>query len=230
MQNIDVMLEPLRGLLQQIGAFMPRLAIALGVLLLGWLIAKALRLGVVKALRTLNFHVLTERAGVDAFLRQGGGEKDTTDWIGLIAYTLAILVSLIIGFNSLGLSQVTDLLGKILLFVPKLLVALLVVVFGSYFARFVGNAVQRYFRSAEISDAELIGRIVQYAVMTFVVLLGFDHLDIGGGLIQQTFLILLGGAVFGLALAFGLGGRDRAAALLERWFPSRREDPADRSR
>jgi flagellar biosynthesis protein FliQ len=230
MQNIDVMLEPLRGLLQQIGAFMPRLAIALGVLLIGWLIAKALRLGVVKALRALNFHILTERAGVDGFLKQGGGEKDTVDWIGLIAYTLAILVSLIISFNSLGLSQVTDLLGKILLFVPKLLVALLVIVFGSYFARFVGNAVQRYFRSAEISDAELLGRVAQYAVMTFVVLLGFDHLDIGGGLIQQTFLILLGGVVFGLALAFGLGGRDRAAVLLERWFPSRREDPADRIR
>ena len=230
MQNIDVMLEPLRGLLQQIGAFMPRLAIALGVLLIGWLIAKALRLGVVKALRALNFHILTERAGVDGFLKQGGGEKDTADWIGLIAYTLAILVSLIIGFNSLGLSQVTDLLGRILLFVPKLLVALLVIVFGSYFARFVGNAVQRYFRSAEISDADLLGRVAQYAVMTFVVLLGFDHLDIGGGLIQQTFLILLGGVVFGLALAFGLGGRDRAAELLERWFPRQRDDAADRIR
>jgi flagellar biosynthesis protein FliQ len=230
MQNIDVMLEPLRGLLQQIGAFMPRLAIALGVLLIGWLIAKALRLGVVKALRALNFHILTERAGVDGFLKQGGGERDTADWIGLIAYTLAILVSLIIAFNSLGLSQVTDLLGRILLFVPKLLVALLVIVFGSYFARFVGNAVQGYFRNAEISDAELLGRVAQYAVMTFVVLLGFDHLDIGGGLIQQTFLILLGGVVFGLALAFGLGGRDRAAELLERWFPRQHDNATDRVR
>jgi hypothetical protein len=51
-----------------------------------------------------------------------------------------------------------------------------------------------------------------------------DHLDIGGGLIQQTFLILLGGVVVALALAFGIGGRDRAAALLERWFPRDRGD------
>ena len=219
MDKIDVMLEPLRALLQQVGAFMPRLALAVGVLVVGWLVAKAFRFSVVKALRALNFHVLSERAGIDGFLQQGGTDKDTTELFGWIAYALAILASLIIAFNSLGLTQVTDLLGRVLLFVPRLLVALLVVVFGSYFARFAGNAVQSYCRSAEISDGELLGRLMQYGVMVFVVLLAVDHLDIGGGLIQQTFLILLMGIVVALALSFGLGGRERAAALIERWFP-----------
>lgn len=228
MQNIDVTLEPLRALLQQLGAFMPRLAIALGLLLVGWIVAKALRFSVVKALRALNFHVLTQRAGVDGFLQQGGSERDTTDWIGMIAYALAIIASLILAFSSLGLPQVTDLLGRVLLFVPRLLVALLVIVFGSYFARFVGNAVLRYFEAARISDAALLGSVAQYAIVAFVVLLAFDHLDIGGGLIQQTFLILLAGVVFGLALAFGIGGRHRAAELLERWFPRERSDRPDR--
>ena len=236
MQNIDVMLEPLRSLLQQVGGFMPRLAMALGVLLLGWLLAKAFRFSVVKALRALNFHVLTERAGIDSFLQQGGTEKDTTELFGWIAYVLVILASLIVAFSGLGLNQVTDLLGKLMLFVPKLLVGLLVVVFGSYFARFAGNAVQSYCRGAGIADADLLGRLMQYGVMVFVVLLAVDHLDIGGGLIQQTFLILLAGVVFALALCFGLGGRDRAAALIERWFPRDRDggngaaSPPDRRR
>jgi hypothetical protein len=219
MQKVDVMLEPLRALLQQIGAFMPRLALAAGVLLLGWLVAKAFRFSVVKALRALNFHVLTERAGIDGFLQQGGSEKDTTELFGWIAYVLVLLASLIVAFNGLGLSQVTELLGRVLLFVPRLLVALLVLVFGTYFARFAGNAVQSYCRGAEISDGDILGRLMQYGVMAFVVLLAVDHLDIGGGLIQQTFLILLSGVVVALALAFGLGARDRAAALIERWFP-----------
>ena len=219
MQNIDVVLDPARALLLQIGAFLPRLAVALGVLIVGWLLAKALRLVVVKALRALNFHVLTERAGIDGFLQQGGTEKDTTDLFGWIAYALVILASLIIAFNSLGLTQVTDLLGRVLLFVPKLLVALLVLIFGSYFARFVGGAVRSYCKGAGVSDAELLGRLTRYGIMTFVVLLAVDHLDIGGQLIQQTFLILLAGVVFAVALALGLGARDRAALLIERWFP-----------
>jgi len=219
MPPLDLTLDSLRALLQQVGTFLPRLGTALIVLLVGWLFAKAFRFSVVKFLRAINFHVLTERAGIDGFLQQGGTRKDTTDLFGIIAYVLVILASLIVAFNSLGLVQVTDLLGKVLLFVPKLLVALLVVVFGSYFARFAGNSVQSYCRAADISDGELLGRLMQYGVMVFVVLLAIDHLDIGGGLIQQTFLILLGGVVVALALSFGLGGRDRAAALLERWFP-----------
>lgn len=224
MQKVDVMLEPLRALLQQIGAFMPRLALAAGVLLVGWLVAKAFRFSVVKALRALNFHVLTERAGIDGFLQQGGSEKDTTELFGWIAYVLVLLASLIVAFNGLGLSQVTELLGRVLLFVPRLLVALLVLVFGTYFARFAGNAVQSYCRGAEISDGDILGRLMQYGVMAFVVLLAVDHLDIGGGLIQQTFLILLSGVVVALALAFGLGARDRAGALIERWFPRDRDE------
>lgn len=219
MQNIDVMLEPIRVLMIQIGEFMPRLALAAVVLLIGWLLAKAFRLVVIKTLRALNFHVLTERAGVDGFLQQGGTEKDTADLLGWLAYALVILASLIIAFNSLGLTQVTELLTRVMLFVPRLLVALLVLVFGSYFARFAGNAVASYCRAADISDGEILGRIMQYGIMAFVVLLAVDHLDIGGGLIQRTFLILLAGIVVALALAFGLGGRDRAAALIERWFP-----------
>ena len=224
MQDINVMLEPLRALLQQIGAYLPRLMVALGVLVVGWLVAKAARFTVVKALRAFNFHVLTERAGIDGFLQQGGTRNDTTDLFGVIVYWLVIVAALIVAFNGLGLTQVTDLLTRVLLFLPKLMLALLLLILGAYFGRFVGQAVTSHLRSAQISDAELLGHAVQYVIVAFVVLLAFDHLDIGGGLIQHTFLILLGGLVLALALAFGIGGRDRAARLLQRWFP---DDPAD---
>lgn len=219
MQQLDMLLDPLRGLLLQIGAFVPRLGVALVVLVVGWLLAKAFRLGVDRTLRALNFHVLSERAGIDGFLQQGGTERDTTALIADLAYAVVLLLSLIIAFNSLGLTQVTDLLGRVLWFVPRVLVALLVLVFGSYFARFVGNTVKSYCRSAGISDGDLLARFARYAILCFVLLLAIDYLDLGGGLIQQTFLILLGGVVLALALAFGLGGRHRARELIERWFP-----------
>jgi hypothetical protein len=226
MDSLNIAIEPLRAFLTQIGGYLPRLGGAVVVALAGWLFAKAVRFAAVKALRAFNFHVLTERAGIDAFLQQGGTERDTTDLIGLIVYWLVVLGALIVAFNGLGLTQVTELLGRVLLFLPRLLVALLVLVFGLYFARFVGQSVLGWCRNVGVSDAELLSRIAQYAIVTFVLLIAIDHLDIGGGLVQQTFLILLTGIVLALALAFGIGGRDRAAALLERWFP-RRDEPKD---
>lgn len=219
MDSINVAVEPLRAFLVQIGAYLPRLGVALAIAVAGWLLAKALRFATVKALRALNFHVLSERAGMDDFLQQGGSRRDTADLFGLIVFWLVMLGALIVAFNGLGLAQVTDVLTRVLLFLPRLLIGLTVVVFGLYFARFVGQSVQAWCRGAEIGDAELIGRVVRYAIVTFVVLIAIDHLDIGSGLVQQTFLILLAGVVFGLALAFGIGGKDRAAAMLERWFP-----------
>ncbi len=224
MGNFDVIIEPVRAFLVQIGAYMPRLAVAIVVLIAGWLIAKAARFGAVRALRALNFHVLTERAGIDGFLQQGGTENDTTDVFGTVIYWVVILVALIIAFNGLGLTQVTDLLTRVLLFLPKLLVGLLVLIVGSYFGRFVGNAVQTYLGNIGISDAELLGRVAQYAIVVFVVLIAIDQLDIGGDLVQRTFLILLTGVVLALALAFGLGGREWAAGLLERWFPREKRE------
>ena len=72
MNQIDIMLEPVRAVLIQFGAFLPRLLLAVIILVIGWLLAKAIRLIVIKGLRAINFNVLTDRAGIDRFLQQGG--------------------------------------------------------------------------------------------------------------------------------------------------------------
>jgi hypothetical protein len=86
-------------------------------------------------------------------------------------------------------------------------------------------SVRAWCRHMGTGDADLLARIARYAIVSFVLLMAIDHVDIGGGLVQQTFLILLSGVVLALALAFGIGGRDHAAAPLERRFPQRESGP-----
>jgi flagellar biosynthesis protein FliQ len=222
MTELDVLFEPVRAFLRQVGDFLPRLALALVVVIVGWFVAKAAKFAIVRGLRAVNFHVLTDRAGIDGFLRDGGIQTDTTEILGLMVYWLVILAALVIGFNSLGLIYVTDLLGRVILFVPKVMVALLVLVFGAYFARFLANAITAYCKNVHIQDAELLGRLAQYAIITFVVLIALDQVNIGGDIVRQSFLIILAGLVFALALAFGLGGKEWAAELLERWWPRKK--------
>src|SRR5579859_2428963 len=222
MQSIDMFLETTREFLHQIAAFLPRLALA--VVVVGWILAKVVRFAIEKALRAINFNVLTERAGTDHFLQQGGLQGDTTTIFGLFAYWVVILATLIIAFNGLGLTYNTDLLQRVELFAPKVLVAMLVLVLGSYFARFVGEAVNTYCIDAQIPDADILGKISRYLIMTFVVMIALSQVEVGGDIVQRTFLIILGGLVLALALAFGLGGKDWAAAMLERWWPAARKD------
>jgi hypothetical protein len=219
--NVEMLVEPVRASLHQIGEFLPRVLLALVILVAGWLLAKALRFALVKMLRAINFNVVTEKAGVDRFLQQGGGEIDTTTVLGLLAYWLVILAALMIAFNSMGLSYVTDLIGRVVLFVPKVMVAVLILAFGAYFARFVGTALTTYCKNVGIGEAKALGRFARYAIMIFVILIALDQLGLGD-IIRQTFLIVIAAIALGLALAFGIGGQKKAAELLERW--SRHKD------
>jgi hypothetical protein len=224
MQSIDMVVDAAQEFLHQTAAFLPRLLLALFVAAAGWLFAKVVRFAVERAMRAVNFNVLTERAGTDNFLRQAGMRGDTTTLFGLVAFWLVILTALIIAFNGLGLTYIADLLGRAVLFAPKLLVAMLLVVFGSYCARFVGNAVRAYCVDARISDADMLGRLVRYLIMTLVVIVALSQVEIGGDMVQRSFLIILAGLMLALALAFGLGGKDWAATLLQRWWPHHRKD------
>jgi hypothetical protein len=214
--DVNMLLESIRESMHQIGAFLPRLLLAIVILIVGWLVAKAVRFAIVKALRTINFNVVTEKAGIDHFLKQGGADIDTVRVLGSLSYWLVILAALMIASNSLDLAYVTDLIGRIVLFVPKVMVAVVILVFGVYFARFVGAALTTYLRNIGVGEAGLVGRLALYAIVVFVIMIALDQMGLGD-IIRQAFLIIVAAIALGLALAFGLGGQKRAAELIERW-------------
>ena len=224
MDRMDSLLEPLRLMWERVIAFLPQLAVAVAVVIAGWLLAKAAKFAITKGLRAINFNVLTERAGLDGFLKQGGIRSDTTDIFGVLVYWLIVLASLVVAFNALSLNYMTELVRQAVMFVPRLMLALVILAFGAYFARFVGGAVMAYCRNVGMQDGDMLGRLAQYAILAFVVLIALEQMQIGGEIVRQSFLILVGGVVLALALAFGIGGQAWAAELLDRWWPRGRRE------
>jgi hypothetical protein len=217
MDQVNLYFEPVRALLVQVGTVLPKVAVALLIVLAGWVLAKVSRFVVRKALRAANLHVLSQRAGVDAFLERGGIRSDTIGILAWLVYWLVIFVSLLIAFNSLDLTYATDMLSRVVLFLPRAMLAVLILAFGTYFANFVGSSIATYGRNIEMRHAELLGRLAKSAIVVFVILIALDELEIGGEIIRLTFLILFAGIVLGLALAFGLGGQRWAAEWLDHW-------------
>jgi hypothetical protein len=225
MQSFDMLVDTTREFMRQTAEFLPQLLAALVVVLFGYLLARLGRFLVARALRAVNFNVLTERAGTDHFLAQAGLRGDTCSLFGLVAFWLIILITLVDASKKLGLTYIADTLHRVVLFGPKLLIGMVVVIFGSYCARFVGLAVQNFCVQAQIPDGDMLSRLARYIVMTFVIMIGLTQIEVGGEVVQHTFLIVLGGIVLAFALAFGIGGRDWAAALLERWWPHQPKNP-----
>jgi hypothetical protein len=79
-----------------------------------------------------------------------------------------------------------------------------------------------YGKNIGLEDAEFLGRFARYAVLIFVVMIALEQVDVASELVRQSFLIILAGLVFALALAFGLGSQQRVAELLDKWWPSQK--------
>jgi len=226
--DVNMLLDSIRESLHQIGVFVPRLLLAILIVVVGWVLAKAVRFALVKALRAINFNVVTEKAGIDQFFKEGGSELDTIRVLGSLAFWLVVLAAVMVASNSLDLAYVTDLIGRVVLFVPKVMFAVVIIVFGAYFARFVASALTTYLRDSHAGEAVLIGRLALYAIMVFVIMIALDQMGLGD-IIRQAFLIIVAGIALGLALAFGLGGTKRAADVIERWSRPVEKEPPKRA-
>jgi len=215
-QQFDIVMTSLRSFMSDLGSFLPMLIGAVAILIVGWLVAKLLHFVVVRGLKGMQFHALMESAGVDDFLKKGGVRKSTVDVLGVMVYWLVVLMTLLTTFNMLGLTALSTLFHRVAEFVPSVIVATLTLTIGLYFARFVANAVTTYTRNVGMVDADLVGRLTRWAITAFVVVLAIRQFNIPDRVFESMLLMMFGGAVLALALAFGFGGQKWAADKIDK--------------
>ena len=214
----DVFVHSYNTFIQQIAGFLPNLIGALLILIIGWIIAKIFRALSIKFLKLIRFNVVTEKARVDQFLADGGVKKSTIQIIGSLFYWLIMLIVLLTAFNSLGLSAASTLFNQVFMFIPNIIVAVLVLILGLFLANFISQALVTYLKNIEIENADAIGKLTNYAIIVFVISISLTQLSIGEELISSAFLIVFGALCLAMALAFGIGGKEWAAGVINRFF------------
>lgn len=215
-QQIDVFVASLTSFWTQLAGFIPQMLAALLLLFVGWIFASLIRTGVVKLLDALKFDELSQKTGIDAFLKQGNIHVPLARIVANLIYWLFILVMVVMVSNSLGLHAVAELFNRIVLYIPNIVVAILVLVFGVLMARFINRLIFAYLNNMGVEGALTISTISEYAVIVFVVFVGLEQLEIGTQLLTAAFQIGFGAIGLALALAFGLGGKDWAAGVIKR--------------
>jgi hypothetical protein len=219
--QIDLFLTSLQTFWGQIAMFLPKFLAALVLLLVGWLLARLLRAGVRRGLEALEFGRMAEKSGIEALLRQGGVELSLAGVIAGLVFWLVLLVVAVSAANSLGLDAVAGLVNRVVLYLPNVLVAILVLLFGTLFARFLNRLVFAWLNGIKAPAALALSTGTEYAVQVFTLFIALEQLQIGADLVTVAFAIAFGGVVLALALAFGLGGREWAAERIRDWSGKR---------
>ena len=215
-QQIDIFVASITSFWTQLAAFVPQLLAALVLLFLGWILANIVRTAVGKILDTLKFDELGKKTGIEAFLRQGNINLTLSRLIANLIYWIILLVVIVTVANSLGLTTVAELFNKVVFYLPNIIVAVLVLVFGVLVARFINRLVFAYLNNMGVDGALTLSTVAEYAVIIFVVFVALEQLQIGTHLLVSAFQIGFGAIGLALALAFGLGGRDWAAGVIKR--------------
>jgi hypothetical protein len=215
MEQFDIFVASLSSFGSEVAAFVPKLIFALILLVLGWMLAKLARTGVTKLLRLMNFDRATEKSGLESFLKHAELEVSIASILGNLAYWLVILLMIVLVANLLGLQVVADLFNQVVLYIPNVIVAILVLVFGTILARFINRLVFAWLSNMEFDGALTVSTFSEYAMLVFVFFMAMEQLQIANELLTAAFVIAFGAVGLAFALAFGLGGRDWAARVIE---------------
>lgn len=215
-QQLDVFVASLTAFWTQLAGFVPQLLAALVLLFVGWLFANLAKTAVMKLLDVLKFDSIAEKTGIESFLKQGNLDVSLSRLLGKLAYWIIIFVVIVTVANSLGLHMVAELFNKIVLYIPNIIVAILVLVFGTLIARFINRMVFAYLNNIGVQGALTISTLSEYGVIIFVVFVALEQLAIGTDLLTAAFQIGFGAIGLAFALAFGLGGREWAAGVIKK--------------
>lgn len=215
-QQLDVFVASLTSFWTQLASFVPQLLAALLLLFVGWVFANLVRTGVTKLLDLLHFDNLAEKTGIEAFLKQGNLEINLSRILAKLVYWIIIFIVIVTVANSLGLHMVAELFNKVVFYIPNIIVAILVLVFGVLVARFINRMVFAYLNNMGVEGALTLSTLSEYAVIIFVVFVALEQLQIGTHLLTAAFQIGFGAIGLAFALAFGLGGREWAAGVIKK--------------
>src|SRR5215203_4031619 len=128
---------------------------------------------------------------------------------------LVRLITLVVAFDTLGLPAVSNVLQQLLLWLPNLVVALVVLVIGGLAANALSQLVRGATSQAGFSNPDTLATVTKVAVWGFAIVVAVNQLGIATTLINTLLIGIIGALSIAFGLAFGLGGRDHAAQILD---------------
>lgn len=198
---------------------LPIIAGAIIVLLLGLLVAPILGGIVKKVFDAIRIDDLAEKAGIKEVTSEYSQNFSISLLLGKIVKWFFILAFVMAAAEILGWTRITEFLNEIVFYVPQVLIAVIILVFSVIAGNFFDILVTRSLigTNTPVDNPHVIGKITKWAFVLFGLLAAMLQLGIAPSLIQ----ILFAGIVLALALAFGLGGREKASQILDYvWSPS----------
>lgn len=212
----------------QIVAFLPRIAAALGILMVGLAIAKMVERGTDLALHRIGFDRWMQEGGVTEALERAGTTLDPSSVIAKLVFWTVMLLVILISADALGITAVSVLFAELLAYVPNVIAAVMVLVLGILLGEFIKDLVLA--SAGGLPGGFNLARAAKAAIILLAVFMALDQLNIAQDIVLVFFIAVVGAAALAAGIAFGLGGREIAAQISREWYERNRAGSRRQSR
>ncbi len=194
----------------------PVLVIALIVFAIGWVLAALIEKLIESLFRALKVDTALKGAGMEEVVKRAGYNLNSGAFVGALVKWFIIVVFLMASLKLLGLDTVNSFLSQITSYLPNVIIAVLVLMVAAIVASAMQKIVVASAKAAHSQSAELLGRVTKWSIWIFAILAALVQLGVAAVLIQMILTALFAGLALALGLAFGLGGKDVAARMIEK--------------
>src|SRR6516162_7987439 len=197
--------------------FLPRLVAMVIIFVVGWVVAWVIEVILRRLLLLVRLNKLFESKGVTQLLTQAA-LPSPAEIISRIAFWTVWVCFMLVGVNALGILALQHEISSFVSLMPQFVVALLILLFGFLAANFFSRAALLAAVNANSRSPRLFSSFVRFLILLFAVTMALERIGLGRGLVLVAFSVSFGAIMMGLAIAFGLGGRNVARRILEQRF------------
>jgi len=209
------LIQTMQAFLQMVARYLPRLLAMLIFIVVGWVVAWLVKISLRWVLSWVKFNSLFVRGGVTRVLTHAA-LPTPAEMIARLAFWVLWIAFILMGLGALQIPALQQEISGLFGILPQMIVAVIILFAGVLIANFVSRAALLASINANSPSPRLISALVRFIIIALAVTMALERIGLGRGVVLIAFTTFFGAFMLGLALAFGLGGRDLARQVLER--------------
>ncbi len=224
---IQLILEPLKEVYLEFIKFLPKLLAMLIVVLIGIFAARVVRAVLMKFMKAIKFDSWSDRMGLTGVMRKGDLWAKPSVALGSIVYWVLIIVAVMAGLSALRLQAIDNLVSSFVLYLPRALSAVVILVFGYIVAGFIARAVLIAGVNKGYHYAKIVAEAIRLLLIVLILAMAMEQLQVAPSIVLAAFSIIFGGIVLTLSIAFGVGAIETVKKIIEKETAAKKEETKD---
>lgn len=212
--QIEAVTRPASDMLNKMLGALPGIFAAFLVIAVAYIAGRIVSGLVANVLAAIGFDTVPARLGITS--EPAAGRRKPSDIVGQLAMVAIVLFAIMQAMPMVGFDMMGDLMGRFLVFASNVLMGLVIFGLGVYIAKIVADAI----RDSGIAQADLLASVSRVSVLVLAGAMALQQTGLATEIVQLAFGLILGAMAIAAAIAFGIGGRETAQRIIEKWTKS----------